>query len=305
MVSQRPFAIVTGASSGIGLELARLAARDGHDLLIAADRALDEAASELRAEGVAVETVEADLARSEGVDALLAATGDRPVDLLFANAGHGARGGFADQDWDEARHVLDTNVTGTIHLIHRVVRPMRERGAGRILITGSIAGYAPGGFSAVYNASKAFIDSFAEALRAEVADEGITVTNLMPGGTETEFFHRAGLDDTKIGQSKKDDPVWVARVGYDAMMQGRDQVVPGLKNKLVSTLENITPAALAAKQHGKAAKPGSAEERGSSKARPLLFVAGLVAAAVVAGAAARERSAPRRRTSATRAGSSH
>ena len=291
MATARPLALVTGASSGIGLELARLAARDGHDLLLAADRSLDEAASELRGAGVSVETVEADLARSEGVDRLVTAVGGRPVALLFANAGHGLGGAFLDQEWEAARHVVDTNVTGTLHLVHAVARGMRDRGAGRILFTGSIAGYISGAFQAVYNGTKAFVDSFAEALREELKDSGVTVTNLMPGATETEFFHRAGLDDTQVGQGKKDPAADVAATGYQAMMQGQDQVVHGLKNKVMTSVAAVTPAILTAKQHRSMAEPGYQKRQAqkSSVAKPLLVGAGLAGLALLARSTWRSR----------------
>src|SRR5689334_24051911 len=255
----RSLAVVTGASSGIGFCLAKECAANGYDLLIAADSTeLEEAAEKLRAFGVNVQTVETDLATPEGVEELYEATNGRPVDILMANAGHGLGHGFLDQDFDEARHVIDTNVTGTVYLIHKIGRDMRARGAGRILFTGSIAGFMPGTYNAVYNASKAFIDSFSFALRAELKDSGVTVTCLMPGATETEFFERAGMEDTEIGQSKKDDPVDVAKTGFDAMMDGEGDVVSGFKNKVLSTVANVTPAGMLAEQHKKKAKPGSA-----------------------------------------------
>src|ERR687883_491574 len=222
----RPLAIVTGASSGIGYELAKCCADHGFDLLIAADEpAITEAAQDFRTLGAAVETVEADLATLDGVDRLCAAAKGRPVEVLLANAGHGLGHGFLDQDFDDVRHVIDTNITGTLYLIQKVGRDMRARGSGRILITGSIAGFIPGAYQAVYNGTKAFIDSFSFALRHELADTGVTVTCLMPGATETEFFERAGMEDTKVGQSKKDDPADVAKAGFEAMMKGEGDVV--------------------------------------------------------------------------------
>jgi short-subunit dehydrogenase len=204
--------------------------------------------------------VHADLATSEGVDRLYEATNGRPVDALLANAGHGLGQGFLDQDFGEARHVIDTNITGTIYLIHKVGNDMRTRGQGRILITGSIAGYMPGSFQAVYNGTKAFIDSFSHALRNELKDTGVTVTCLMPGVTDTEFFERAGLMDTKVGQQEKDDPADVARDGFEAMMNGEGDVVSGWKNKLQTTVANVTPASVLAEQHRKMAEPGSARK---------------------------------------------
>ncbi|MBR0645396.1 SDR family NAD(P)-dependent oxidoreductase [Plastoroseomonas hellenica] len=261
-MSDRPasLAIVTGASSGIGFELAKRCAENGFDLLIAADEPeIHAAADELRTLGVKVEAVEADLASMEGVEELYAATRKRRVDALLANAGRGLGKGFLDQDFAEARRVVDTNITGTLYLIQKVGRDMRARGSGRILITGSIAGFIPGTYQAVYNATKAFLDSFSFALRHEIRDHGVTVTCLMPGATETEFFERADMLDTKVGQAKKDDPAEVARIGFEAMMRGDGDVVSGWKNKLQSAIASVTPAAVLAEQHKRMAKPGSGE----------------------------------------------
>jgi uncharacterized protein len=259
--SLRPLAVVTGASSGIGYHLARHCVENDFDLVVAADDpALSTAADEFRAAGAAVAAVQTDLATREGVDALMAEVGARPVEALLANAGHGLGHAFLDQEFDEVRHVIDTNITGTVDLVQRIGRGMRARGRGRILITGSIAGFMPGTFQAVYNSTKAFIDSFSFALRAELKDTGVTVTCLMPGATETEFFERAGMLDTKVGQDEKDDPADVAKLGFEAMMRGDGDVVTGWKNKLQSAIANITPAGILAEQHRKMAEPGSAEK---------------------------------------------
>lgn len=255
----RPLAIVTGASSGIGLELARQCAQNGFDLILAADRPLDEAVSICRSLGANVEAVEVDLATRKGCDLLYAACKGRPVDALLANAGHGLGKAFLDQDFTEVQHVIDTNITGTIYLIQLVGRDMRARKRGRILITGSIAGFMPGSFQAVYNGTKAFIDSFSFALRNELKDSGVTVTCLMPGPTDTDFFERADLMDTKVGTEKKADPAKVAQVGFKAMMDGEGDVVAGLKNKIEATLANVTPAGVLAEQHRKMAEPGTAK----------------------------------------------
>ena len=255
--STRPLAVVTGASSGIGLELAKECARNGFDLVLAADEALDQAEAACRQHGATVHTVTADLATLPGVDLLVDRLGGRRVDALLANAGHGLGQAFLDQDFDEVQHVIDTNITGTIYLIHRVGREMRTRGAGRILITGSIAGYMPGSFHAVYNGTKAFVDSFSYALRNELKDTGVTVTCLMPGATETEFFKRAGLEDTKVGTDQKDDPADVAKDGFAAMMRGDAEIVSGWKNKVQTTVANVTPNEMLAEQHRKLAEPGT------------------------------------------------
>jgi short-subunit dehydrogenase len=161
---------------------------------------------------------------------------------------------------DDAPHVIDTNITGTIYLLQKVGRDMRTRGQGRILITGSIAGFMPGTYQAVYNGTKAFIDSFSFALRAELKDSGVTVTCLMPGATETEFFERADMMDTKVGQSEKDDPADVAKTGFEAMLRGDGDVVSGWKNKVQSAVATITPSGILAEQHRKMAEPGSGEK---------------------------------------------
>jgi uncharacterized protein len=257
----RPLAVVTGASSGIGYELAKLCVTNGFNLILAADEPLDRAADTFRGLGATVETAVVDLATKAGVDTLIRTIGDRRVDALLANAGHGLGQAFLDQEFDEIEHVIDTNITGTIYLIHQVVRPMRARRAGRILITGSIAGYMPGTYQAVYNGTKAFIDSFSYALRAELKDSGVTVTCLMPGATETEFFERAGMTDTKVGQDEKDDPADVAKDGFDAMMKGDADVVSGWKNKVMTTMANVTPSEMLAEQHRKMAEPGGGRKK--------------------------------------------
>jgi uncharacterized protein len=262
MSASRQFAIVTGSSTGIGLELAKCCARNGFDLLIAADEPeIEIAATEVRSLGASVRTVQADLSTTEAVDKLYDASKQigRPVDALLANAGRGLGRAFLNQDFKQARRVIDTNITGTVYLIHRVGNDMRRRNAGRILITGSIAGFTPGTFQAVYNASKAFLDSFSFALREELRDTRVTVTCLMPGATETKFFERADMMDTNVGTTKKDNPADVAKVGFDAMMRGDGDVVTGFKNKIQSAVASITPAAMLAKQHRKMAEPGTAK----------------------------------------------
>ena len=256
----REFAVVTGASSGIGLELAKQCRDHGFDLLIAADDDdINKAASELSQGGARVEAVQADLSTEQGVAKLIEAMAGRSVDALLANAGRGLGHAFLDQDVPAWRKVIDTNVTGTLLLIHHVGRQMRGDGKGRILITGSIAGFMPGAYQAVYNASKSFLDSFSFALRHELKNKGVTLTCLMPGATETDFFETAGMMDTKIGTSKKDDPAMVAEQGFRGMMNGDGDVVTGWHNKLQSAIANVTPADLAATMHERMAAPGTAQ----------------------------------------------
>lgn len=257
--SSRPLAVVTGASSGIGLELAAECARNGFDLIIAADRPMDQAEVTLTELGAAVSSVQADLATQEGVARLVEKIRGRPVDALIANAGHGLGKAFLDQSLQDIVHVIDTNITGTLALLHQVGNDMRNRGVGRILIVGSIAGFMPGTFQAVYNGTKAFIDSFAAALRNELKDTSLTVTCLMPGPTETEFFQRADMMDTKVGSEQKMPASEVARIGFKAMLDGEADVVAGMKNKLQAAVAHVTPSSALAEQHRKMAEPGTAK----------------------------------------------
>lgn len=256
-------AMVTGASTGIGFELATLAAKQGCDLVVAANEALiDAAARDFEQFGVQVTPVEADLATIEGVDRLLDAADGRHIDLLFANAGTGTGRTFLGQEVSVWRHAVDTNITGTLYLLQKVLKQMVARGDGKILVTGSIAGYIPGTFNAVYNATKAFIDNFTEALRNEIKDvDGVTLTTLMPGPTDTEFFARADMLDTPVGQSEhKADPAKVAKDGWDALMAGKGHIVSGLSNKLQVAGSGIVPQSVLAEMHRGMAEPGSAKE---------------------------------------------
>jgi len=259
----RPLAVVTGASNGIGYELAKQFAQNGFDLLVTATGAsINEAAQTFEGLGVNVETVEADLANYEGVETLynkIKAT-KRPVDAIAINAGVGVGGEFArETDLKDELNLINLNVVSSVHLAKRVVKDMVERKQGRILFTSSIAALMPGPFETVYAASKAFVHSFSEGLRNELKDTGVTVTALMPGPTDTNFFHRAGMDDTKVGASQKDDPAEVAKQGFDALMAGKDHIIAGsLKTKLQATVSKVLPDAMNAEQHRKLSEPGSA-----------------------------------------------
>ncbi len=256
----RPLAVVTGASTGIGFELARICAERGFNLVVAADEpAIQEAAKIFSNTGATVDAVEADLSTTTGVDALLAAVGGRPISALLANAGRGLGRAFLDQEWRDIEHVINTNVTGTLYLIHEVGRGMRARREGKILIVGSIAGFMPGTFQAVYNGTKALLDSFSFALRAELSGSGVTVTCLMPGATETDFFERADMLDTKVGTEKKQPADEVARIGFDAMMTGAGDVVAGWQNKLQAAIAHVLPAGAVAEMHRRKAAPGTAK----------------------------------------------
>jgi len=256
-------AVVTGASTGIGLELARLCAQQRWDLIIAADEPLIEnAARELSQTGVRCTAVQCDLSTEEGVDQLLdaIAAAGRPVYALLANAGRGLGKAFFDQDLDKALKVAHTNIDGTIRLIYDAGKDMRERGRGRILITRSIAGLMPGTFQAVYNGSKAFLDSFSVALNNELKDSGVSVTCLMPGATETDFFERAEMADTKVGSGEKAHASDVAKTGFDAMMKGELKVVAGFGNKMRAAMSHIAPDSALAEMHRGMAEPGSGKD---------------------------------------------
>ena len=265
---RRPLAVVTGASSGIGYHLARCAVENGYDLVVAADTSLEDAVLDFKSLGAqGVVPVQCDLATRAGVDKLMEALQGREVDALMANAGHGLAGPFLELGIEEIQHVVNTNITGTIYLIQQIARGMVARGQGRILVTGSIAGYQPGSYHAVYNASKAFIDSFAEALRIELKDTGITVSLLIPGATDTEFFARAGLQGTYMGDDmRKDDPARVAQAGFDAMLKGEADVVFSMKNKLQVIASKVMPAQAVAAAHKKLAEPGSSKEAKKERA---------------------------------------
>jgi uncharacterized protein len=258
----RQLAVVTGASTGIGLELARLCAQQHFDLIIAADEPLiQNAARELSENGIECTPVECDLATAEGVEALEAAitAAGRPVDALLANAGRGLGKAFLDQNLDQAMKVIHTNIDGTVRLVYAVAGDMRDRGQGRILITGSIAGLMPGTFQAVYNGSKAFLDSFSVALSNELKDSGVTVTCLMPGATETDFFERADMMDTKVGTSDKANAADVAKTGFDAMMKGELKVIAGFGNKMRAAMSHIAPDSALAQMHRGHAEPGTGQ----------------------------------------------
>ncbi|HEV7469487.1 MAG TPA: SDR family NAD(P)-dependent oxidoreductase [Pseudonocardia sp.] len=262
MTDTTPLALVTGASSGIGLELARNLAARGVDLVVTAeDDRLDAAVADLRTSGVDVASVRADLRQRQGVEEVWAAVvaSGRPLSIAALNAGVGQGGPFVETNIEAEQAIIDVNITSTVRLAKHVLQDMTRRGEGRVLITSSIASTMPGTYQAVYNASKSFLQSFAEAVREELDGTGVTVTSLMPGPTETDFFHRADMDDTKIGASKKDDPAQVAEQGIKALLDGDEKVVAGsLKTKAQGVANDVLPDSLKAKAHKKMAEPGSA-----------------------------------------------
>jgi short-subunit dehydrogenase len=263
--TNKRLAVVTGASSGIGYELARQFAQNDFDLVIASNsERIENAAESLRAMGAEVKAVQSDLTTYEGVEELyrsITETG-RPMDAVAINAGVGVSGDFARGTELEAElEVIQLNVVAPVHLAKRVLNDMLDQGSGRVLFTSSIAGTMPAPFEAVYGASKAFLTSFAQAVRNELKDKPVSITVLMPGATETRFFERAGMEDTKVGANEKDDPAEVARDGFEALMAGKDHVVAGsFKNKLQAAAGHVLPDPTIAEFHRKQSEPGSANE---------------------------------------------
>lgn len=259
MTDTQPLALITGASSGIGLELAHQFAAGGHDLLLVAeDDALTAAAEQVRARtpGAEVTTLQTDLRRGEAVEQVVAA--GRTPDALALNAGVGEGGAFVDQDVADVLSIVDLNVRSTTLLAHALLPAMVRRGSGRVLITSSIASTMPGPFQAVYNASKSFLQSFAKALQGELAGTGVTVTSLLPGPTDTKFFLRGDLLDTLLGKGPKDDPADVARQGYEALMSGRSQVVAAsLMTKVMAASNAVLPDQVKVAAHRVMARPRS------------------------------------------------
>ena len=259
------FAAVTGASSGIGLELARVFAENGYDLLVnSAGPRLEGAAAELEGLGVNVQAVQADLATAEGCDTFwnaVEATGRR-LDAIAINAGVGIGGLFWETSLEEELNIVRLNCESTVHIAKHAVKKMVAQGDGRILITSSIAGEMTAPHEAVYAASKAFDLSLAKSLRYELEmhKTGVSVTALQPGPTDTDFFNRAHMEDTKVGsEGKKENPAYdVAKMGFDALMKGEEHVYAGnWKVVAQGSLAKFTPDSALAAMHEKMAKPKS------------------------------------------------
>jgi len=260
-VSNKKFAVVTGGSTGIGFELARQCVENGYDVLIAAENAkVRQAAEQLQSSGALIYEFQEDLSKPEGVERLYQRIVDigRPVDALLLNAGVGRGGAFLDTALEDELNMIALNCGHTVHLAKRVISDMVANKQGRVLITGSVVSTAPNPYQAVYGATKAFVYSFGEAIREELKDSGVTVTVLQPGATDTEFFDRAGLQDTKVGTGKKDDPAKVAKDGFEGMIAGKSSVLAGgLKAQAEGALNEVLPEPLKATKLANESKPGS------------------------------------------------
>ncbi|MVA82235.1 SDR family NAD(P)-dependent oxidoreductase [Agrobacterium vitis] len=261
-INIRSYAVVTGGSNGIGYELAKQLVQHDYDVLIAAEdeEHLSDAAGRLGEFGGNVTIHAADLSTEQGVDSLYEAvrSSNRAVDILCVNAGVGLGGPFVETDIQRELKMIDLNVRGAVQLTKLVLRGMVREGNGKILLTSSIAATMPDPFEAVYGATKVFQRWFGEGLRDELKDTGVDVTVLMPGVTDTNFFNRAEMMDTKAGTMKtKDDPAEVARAAFDALWSGDDKVIPKLKNKIMGTIAEMMPDAAAAAAHRRLSKPGT------------------------------------------------
>jgi short-subunit dehydrogenase len=263
--NSRPLALITGASSGIGLELARQFAQNGHDLIIVAEdgAGLQAAASTLRElDGAQVETVEADLSSPEGARRVFDTIHriGREPDVLVNNAGVGVYGKFIETDLDEEISMINLNTVAYVRLTKFFAPRMAKRGSGRILMTASVASKLPTPYLAVYGATKAFVYEFSQGLREELRDSGVTVTALLPGPTDTNFFARAHAEDSKILDQHLADPADVAKAGFDALMKGEDKVIVPLKYKVQTTVNQVVPDSVLAKQSRKMHEPRSEED---------------------------------------------
>ena len=261
--TSRPFAVVTGGSSGIGFELAKRFAIEGYDVLIVAEpEGLDEAAAEIRKFNVNVDALGVDLKTKEGVHAVRERAAGRPIDAIAINAGFGLGGRFVETDLHKELDMIDLNVKSSVHLAKHVLPDMVARNKGKILFTSSVAAVMPSPFEAVYGATKAFLLLFAESLASELKDTDVTVTAILPGPTETDFFHRAEMDDTKAGTDPKDDAADVAKRAYEALMAGTGKAYVGsFKNKVMGLLADLLPDDVGAAAHRKLSEPGSGEAK--------------------------------------------
>lgn len=253
------YALLTGGTSGIGLELAKLFAKDQYNLIIVArnEDELKSTADLLGKDGIAVRTISKDLfdagsalevydeVKSWGVN----------IDVLVNDAGQGVYGKFVDNELERELAIVQLNISSLISLTKFFVKDFVARGSGKILNVASIAGKSPGPYQAVYHGTKAFVHSFNESLRSELKDTGVTLTSLLPGATDTDFFAKADMLDSKIVQGELADPADVAKDGYDALNAGKDMVVSGFKNKLNVAMGNITPDHLQADLMGKNQQP--------------------------------------------------
>ncbi len=260
MENTKHFALITGASSGIGYELARLFAKDHFNLIIVGreEASLQRAAVVLEEQGAEVITITADLFDPNAAFNLYEQIKAKniQIDVLVNDAGQGVYGKFIETDLNQELDIIQLNISSLVTLTKLYVREMVARGSGKILNVASIAGKVPGPYQAVYHGTKAFVHSFTEAVRAEIKDTAVTITSLLPGPTDTDFFRKADMLDSKaVQEGELADPADVAKDGYEAMIAGKDMVISGFKNKLQVAVGNITPDSMLAERTGKQQEP--------------------------------------------------
>lgn len=265
MQTKDPYALITGASEGIGFELAKLFAADKYNLvIIARDQAdLQKAAETLQQYGVEVVTISKDLFEPQAAQEIYKEVTDKGlyITALVNNAGQGVYGKFIDTELERELKVIQLNIISLVTLTKFFIKDMVGRGEGRILNLSSIAGKIPGPYQAVYHGTKAFVHFFSEAIRSEIKDSGVTVTSLLPGATDTDFFNKADMTESKIvEEGKLGDPADVAKDGYDAMMAGKDMIVSGFKNKMQVAMSNMMPDSVATENMKKTQEPADKKE---------------------------------------------
>jgi len=259
MENSGKYALLTGATSGIGLELAKLFAKDNYNLILIARNQADlfATADLLAPHGIEVITISKDLFEPDAAIEIYEEVKARgiAIDVLVNDAGQGVYGKFIDNELERELAIVQLNISSLVSLTKFFVKDFVARGSGKILNVASIAGKAPGPYQAVYHATKAFVHSFTEAVRSELKDTGVSLTSLLPGATDTDFFAKADMLDSKAVQGELSDPADVAKDGYEALQAGKDMVVSGLKNKLNVAMGNVTPDHLQADMMGKMQEP--------------------------------------------------
>lgn len=249
-VADRGGALVTGATSGIGRALAVELARRGHDVLVVADRDVEDTVGELAAVGGTHEGLTVDLTTPRGVEATARRARDLGVSTVVLNAGVGVHGAYARTPLADQLRLLDLNVRSVAHLTHLLLPDLLAEGRGRVLVTASVAAEMPAPHFATYAASKAFLRSFAWSLRGELAGTGVTVTALLPGPTRTPFFREAGMERTHVGRLPKPRAASVARQAVDALVRGRPEVVTGVQGLAMLAMARVLPQPARAAFHG-------------------------------------------------------
>ena len=261
MEEKRHYAVVTGGTSGIGYELAKLLAKDEYNLVLVArdeEQLLHTSRELMREFGINVVTLSRDLFNPENAFTVYREVIDRGIqtDILINDAGQGHYEQFVETDIRKELEIIQLNISSLVVLTKLFLKDMIARGKGKIMNLSSIASKAPGPWHSVYHATKAFVQSFTEAIHNEVKDSGVTVTALLPGVTATDFFNKADMLESKIvHEEKMDDAATVAKDGYEALMKGDDMVISGMKNKMKVAMSNMVSDATAAEQMKKQQEP--------------------------------------------------